>query len=155
MKLKATLETWPLKYPGGTKRVNVAPIGIVAEAISCRTGATDDPAKLVFMVREINVTELLGRIPAEIGPEDTPTDAVESASVCIVMPVALPAVAAPIVRPFRVMVKAVFAAMPETAVVMTMEVAPGTAEVAVMVTTEVVPAALGQGALVGAKNADG
>jgi hypothetical protein len=72
-----------------------------------------------------------------ITPEDTPADAVGSVSVCTVMPVALPAVAAPIVRPLRVIVKVVPAAIPATAVVMTIEVAPGAAEVAVMMATEV------------------
>ena len=90
-----------------------------------------------------------------IAPDATPADAVTSASVCTVMPVALPALTAPIVNPLRVMVKAVFAAMPETAVVMTIEVAPGAAEVAVMVATDVVPAALFAGVAVVAKNPAG
>ena len=38
-----------------------------------------------------------------IEPDATPTDAVTSASVCTVMPVALPAFVAPIVKPLRVM----------------------------------------------------
>ena len=90
-----------------------------------------------------------------IAPDATPADAVTSASVCTVMPVALPALIAPIVKPLRVMVKAVFAAMPATAVVMTMEVAPGAAEVAVMVATDAVPAALFAGVAVVAKNPAG
>ena len=86
-------------------------------------------------------------------PEATPADAVTSASVCTVMPAGLSAsAAAPIVKPLRVMVKVVFAAMPATAVVMTMEVAPGAAEVAVMVATDAVPAALFAGVAVVAKN---
>jgi hypothetical protein len=89
-----------------------------------------------------------------ITPDDTPADATQSVSVCTVMPVALPAVAAPIVTPLRVMVKAVLAAMPTTAVVMTMEVAPGTLAIAVMTATEVVPAKLGMG-VAGAKNPAG
>ena len=90
-----------------------------------------------------------------IEPDATPADAVTSASVCTVMPVALPAFATPIVKPLRVMVKAVFAAMPAAAVVMTMEVAPGAAEVAVMVATDVEPAALFAGVAVVAKNPAG
>ena len=90
-----------------------------------------------------------------IEPDATPADAVTSASVCTVMPVALPAFATPIVKPLRVMVKAVFAAMPAFAVVMTMEVAPGAAEVAVMVATDVEPAALFAGVAVVAKNPAG
>ena len=87
-----------------------------------------------------------------IAPDAAPADAVTSASVCTVMPVPLPALIAPIVKPLRVMVKAVFAAIPATAVVMTMEVAPGAAEVAVMVATDAVPAALFAGVAVVAKN---
>ena len=90
-----------------------------------------------------------------IAPEATPAEATVSASVCTVMPVALPAVAAPMVRPLRVMVKAVLAAIPATAVVMTMAVAVGWADVAVMVPTDVVPAALFAGVAVVAKNPDG
>ena len=90
-----------------------------------------------------------------IAPDATPADAVTSASVCTVMPVALPALTAPIVNPLRVMVKAVFAPMPAIAVVMTMEVAPGAAEVAVMVPTDVEPAALFAGVAVVAKNPEG
>ena len=80
-----------------------------------------------------------------IPPEATPADATVSASVCTVMPVALPAVAvAPIVRPASVTVKGVVAAMPTTAVVMTMEL-PEMADVAVMVLTDVLPAAFADG----------
>jgi hypothetical protein len=54
------------------------------------------------------------------------------------------------VKPLRVIVKAVVAAMPATAVVMTME-SPVMADVAVMVATDVEPAALAAG-FVAAKN---
>ncbi len=90
-----------------------------------------------------------------IEPEATPAEAVTSASVCTVMPVALPAFTKPIVKPLRVMVKAVFAAMPAFAVVMTMEVAPGAVEVAVMIATDVVPAALLKGVAHVEKNPEG
>jgi hypothetical protein len=66
------------------------------------------------------------------------------------MPVTLPSVAAPIVKPLRVMVKVALAEMPVTAVVITIEVAPGTAEVA-----DVEPATLTTGVVVGAKNPAG
>ena len=59
-----------------------------------------------------------------------------SVSVCTVIPVALPAVAAPIVRPLRVMVKAVAAGMPTVSVVMTIEVAVGADANAIMVATD-------------------
>ncbi len=92
--------------------------------------------------------------PAEIAPDATPAEARVSWSVCTVMP-AEPAFTAPMVRPLRVMVKAVAAAIPVVAVVMTMAVAVGWAEVAVMVPTDVVPAALTAGVAVVAKNPDG
>ncbi len=87
----------------------------------------------------------------KIPPDATPADATVSASVCTVMPVALPAATAPIVRPLRVMVKAVLAKTPATAVVMTMEL-PEMADVAVMPPTDVLPAALAAGGGVEAKN---
>ena len=90
----------------------------------------------------------------DIKPDGAPAEATVSASVDTVMPVGLPAVAAPIVRPERVMVKAVFAAMPITAVVMTMEL-PVMADVAVMVATDVLPIMLSTGLGVVAKNPAG
>ena len=105
----------------------------------------------------IVITTAVGAVcaVAVIKPDAKPTDAVTSASVCTVMPVALPALTAPIVKPLRVMVKAMSAAMPAFAVVMTMEVVPGAAEVAVMVATDVVPAALLKGVADVAKNPEG
>jgi hypothetical protein len=90
----------------------------------------------------------------KITPDATPADATVSASVCTVMPVALSAVAAPIVTPLRVMVTAVVAAMPTMSVVMTMEL-PEMADVAVMPLTDVLPAALAAGLGVVAKNPAG
>jgi hypothetical protein len=84
----------------------------------------------------VNVTPTGTRNP--ISPEAAPADATVSESVCTVMPVALPAVAAPIVKPNRVMVKCVCAGMPATAVVMTMEFAVMTDE-AHMVATDMLP----------------
>ena len=89
-----------------------------------------------------------------IEPDATPADGVTSASVCTVMPVALPAFATPIVKPLRVIMKSVFAEMPVTAVVMTMEL-PVMADVAVMVATDVLPAMLLTGLGVPAKNPAG
>ena len=67
----------------------------------------------------------------KIPPDATPADAAVSMSVCTVTPVALPAVAAPIVRPLRVMVKAVLEAIEKNCgVEMTMEL-PEMADVAV------------------------
>ena len=90
----------------------------------------------------------------KIPPDAAPADATVSASVCTVMPVLLPAFTAPIVRPDSVMVKAVVAAMPTTAVVMTME-SREMADVAVRVLTDVLPAALAAGLGVPAKNPAG
>ncbi len=112
------------------------------------TGCVAAPATPPDVMEEKKMTP-------DIAPDATPADTVTSASVCTVMPVALPAFVAPIVNPLRVMVKAVFAAMPAIAVVMTMEVAPGAAEVAVMVATDVEPAALFAGVAVVAKNPEG
>ena len=123
----------------------VPPIGTVVAGVNTRTGCMAAPET------PPDVTEEKKKTP-DIAPDATPADAVTSASVCTVMPVALPALTAPIVNPLRVMVKAVFAAMPALAVVMTMEVAPGAAEVAVMVATDAVPAALFAGVAVVAKN---
>ena len=90
-----------------------------------------------------------GKFPAPYDP------VVVSESVCTVMPVALSATAAaPIVKPLRVMVMAVVAAMPATAVVMTMEL-PVMTDVAVMFPTDVLPAALAAGLGVAAKNPAG
>ena len=90
----------------------------------------------------------------DIAPDGAPAEATVSASVDTVMPVGLPAVAAPIVKPERVMVKAVFAPMPITAVVMTMEL-PVMTDAAVMVATDVLPAMLLAGLGVAAKNPAG
>ena len=89
-----------------------------------------------------------------IPPEAAPADKTVSASVRTVMPVALPAVAAPIVKPVRVMVKVVFASMPAMAVVMTIAVAVGAAQVAVMLCMEVLPVTI-KGVAVVAKNPEG
>ena len=89
-----------------------------------------------------------------MSPEFTPADATVSADVCTVIPVVLPTVAGPIVRPLRVMVKAVPAGMPTVAVMMTIEVAVGADTCPVMVATEASPATKLDEA-VAAKNPDG
>ncbi len=83
-----------------------------------------------------------------------PSETMTSASVCTSMPVELPAVVAPIVKPLRVMVNTVLAAMPMVAVVTTIAVAVGAAEVPVMVATDASPAA-NVGVAVVAKNPEG
>ena len=91
----------------------------------------------------------------DIDPEAAPAEGTVSASVDTVMPVGLPAVAAPIVRPERVMVKAVAAGMPAPLVEMTICVAVGADENAVINATEAVPAALFAGVAAVAKKPDG
>jgi hypothetical protein len=91
----------------------------MVKELKCRTGETEDPAELVLISIETNDKWLAEWVSTEITPVDTPNDATLSASVCTVMPVVLPAVAAPIVKPLKVMVKGIFAAMPEIAVVIT------------------------------------
>ena len=128
--------------------VMVPPLSKLVAGVNTSTGLTEVPATPPD-VMEVKMTCVT------IPPEATPTDAVTSASVCTVMPAGLSATAAaPIVNPLRVMVKAVFAAMPITAVVMTMEL-PVMADVAVMVATDVLPAMLLAGLGVPAKNPGG
>ena len=62
-----------------------------------------------------------------MGPDATGEDAVGSALVDTVMPELLPTVAAPMVRPVRVMVTAALALRATVPVVMTIDVAVGTA----------------------------
>ena len=62
-----------------------------------------------------------------MGPDETGKDAVGSALVDIVMPELLPLVAAPMVRPVRVMVTAALAFSAKVPVVTTMDVTVGTA----------------------------
>jgi len=71
-----------------------------------------------------------------------PADATVSTLVCTMMPVPLPGVAAPIVKPLRVMVKGKFAGIPTAAVVTTI-IFSVMADEATMVATDVEPTALG------------
>ena len=91
----------------------------------------------------------------DIDPEAAPAEATVSASVDTVTHNAQPRVAAPIVRPERVMVKAVAAGMPATLVEMTICVAVGADENAVINATEAVPAPLFAGVAVVAKKPAG
>jgi len=135
--------------PVGKPRVIVPPIGTAVVVVNVMPTDT-------FVARAVDegvTTRLVILVP--IPPEAAPADTAVSASVWTVMPVVLPAVAAPIVRPLRVMVKGVRAGILATAVVTTMAVVVVTAEVAVIVATEVVPAALAAGAIDATKNPDG
>ena len=118
-------------------------------------GADVDEAaedKEAVLVGEYEVVR--DNVDASIAPELIPADAVGSALVATVMPLEFPAVAAPMVRPDNVMVTAVVAAMPTTAVVMTMELEEK-ADVAVIVLTDVLSARLAAGLGVLAKTPAG
>lgn len=141
--------------PVGKPSVIVPPAAIrptVAEVANRTMTETEAVARAV----EEGVTDSAVTLEP-IPPEAAPTDGrVSAVLVSTLMPVALPAVAAdPIVKPLRVMVKAVLAAIPITAVVMMICVLVGAAEVAVIVGTDVVPAALGAGVADVAKNPEG
>ena len=126
------------------------PVGKAAEVTKCSAILTPVLCATRSAVAIIKETAVGTPIP----PEGAPADSRLSADVFTVIPVALPAVAAPIVRPLRVMVKAVPAGMLENAVVMTIEVAPGADTCPVMVATDASPATKKYEA-VAAKNPDG
>ena len=86
-----------------------------------------------------------------ITPDDTPADATQSVSVCTVMPVALPAVAAPIVMPLRVMVTNI-GGIPAPPVVMMIRLFGANAVVADIMGTD---DAEKTGVAVGEKKSDG
>ncbi len=122
--------------------------------MKCRTTETGNPGTFEFIVIEVKKEMelgLAGWVPAEIEPEGTPTEAVASVSVRTVMPVALPAVAAPIVRPLRVMTTGVQAPMLAPPVVMMMRVGAGADGNAHMPDTD----AAKVGVAVGAKKSEG
>jgi len=102
-----------------------------------------------------NSNELTIAFLIKMNPLAEPDEEAMSASVDTVMPVGLPAAAAPIVKPLRVMVKAVAAGMPATLVEMTICVAVGADENAVINATEAVPAPLFAGVAVVAKKPGG
>jgi hypothetical protein len=101
-------------------RVIVFPLAITAVEKICSARETGNPGTFEFIV--IDVREKiglgLGISIADIDPEGTPADAVTSVSVRTVMPVGCPAVAAPIVRPPRVMMTGVEAPIPTPPVAM-------------------------------------
>ncbi len=138
-------------------RAMVCPGITSVPGVNTRTGWTVEPKpwnRPPKFKMDVKLTAAVVAVSEAIEPEYTPIDAAVSTLVCTVMPVALPAVAAPIVKPNRVMVKAVDAAMPTTAVVMTMEL-PVLTDVAVIGATDVVATALFPGFGVGAKNPAG
>ena len=80
-------------------------------------------------------------------PLGAPADTAVSVSVCTVMPVVEPAVAAPMVRPASVMVKGVPAGMGAFEMVITKRLfAVSCVDVAVKYPTDVLPATLSEGA---------
>jgi hypothetical protein len=110
---------------------------------------------VVLLTALDNIKELTIAFLRNTTPVAEPDDKAMSASVDTVMPVGLPAVAAPIVRPERVMVKSVAAGMPASLVEMKICVAVGADENAVINATEAVPAALFAGVAVVAKKPGG
>jgi hypothetical protein len=93
----------------------VPPAGTVVAGVNTRTGVTVAPDTLVPRVMDVKAVIAVATPPEvmevkvipmvpPIAPDATPADAVTSASVCTVMPVALPAFATPIVKPLSVMV---------------------------------------------------
>ena len=131
-----------------TPHVMFMPVTLLAPVAT--TGVTNGAKKLGGYVRvkvppdgtdasgeNVNVTETL-LFPtirsyedmvkyAYIGPDETVEESVGSALVDIVIPELLPPVAAPMVRPVRVMVTAALAFSGTVPVVMTMDVVVGTA----------------------------
>ena len=118
-------------------RVKRAPIGIEVDTVNCKMAAIGDPVEFALKLIEVKEIELAGWVPdVAITPENTPADAVGSVSVCTVTQLVHPAVAAPIVRPLKVMVKAIFAPILAPPVVMMMRVGAGTDGVAHMPDTD-------------------
>ena len=131
-----------------TPHVTFMPVTLLA--LAATTGVTNGAKKLSGYVRvkvppdgtdasgeNVNVTETLP-FPAirsnedmvkyeYMGPDETGEESVGSALVDIVIPELLPTVAAPMVRPVKVMVTAVLAFSATVPVVMMMDVAVGTA----------------------------
>ncbi len=116
-----------------------------------RAAAVDAGARFAAAITKPTLVTAVLMIP-EAAPAETIVFAV---SVCTVMPVSLPAAATPMVNPERVMVKAVLAGIPATAVVITRDVAPVAPATAVMVATDAVLAALAVGVTAAAKNPEG
>jgi hypothetical protein len=109
----------------GIVSVKEDPNGNELESWNRRTGETAEPAAFEFMEKDEKKPklELVGGVPevAElITPEFKPADGVGSVFVCTVMQLAHPAVAAPIVRPLKVMAKAMPAPILAPPVVMIM-----------------------------------
>ena len=129
-------------------RVMLFPLGTVVAGVNTSMGCMTAPATPPE-VMEVKM------IWVNIPPDGAPPDATVSASVCTVMPVALPAVAAPIVTPLRVRMKVVAAGMPASLVEMTICIAVGADENAIINATEAVPAALFAGVAVVATKPDG
>ena len=114
-------------FPSAGRAAEVVNDSVILTPVLCATRSA------VAIIKE---TAVGTPIPLEGAPADSRL----SADVFTVIPVVLPAAAAPILRPPRVMVKAVPAGMPDHAVVMTIEVAVGTDTCPVMVATDASPA---------------
>ncbi len=107
------------KKLGGYVKAKVPPDGMEASGENSNVTET-----LPFP--EIRSNEDMLSLNLCMGPDETGKDAVGSALVDIVIPELLPSVAAPMVRPVRVMVMVELALIAIVPVVMTMDVAVGT-----------------------------
>ncbi len=103
------------KNPGGKLRVILPPIGRAAEVVNASVTAT--AAALATRLAAAMVMDTA--VGVLMPPLGAPSDGTVSVSVVTVMPVVEPAVAAPMVRPARVMVKGVPAGMPAFEMVIT------------------------------------
>ncbi len=131
------------KNPGGKLRVILPPIGRAAEVVNASVTAT--AAALATRLAAAMVMDTA--VGVLMPPLGAPSDTVVSVSVCTVMPVVEPAVAAPMVRPASVMVKGVPAEMGAFEMVITKRLfAVSCEDVAVKYPTDVLPATLPEGA---------
>ena len=117
-------------FPPVGRAAEVVNDSVIFTSVLCATRSTADIAKDTADGAKAAV----GGAP--MPPEGTPTDGAVSTSVCTVIPTSLPAVTAPIVRPPRVMKKAVAGAMPIPPIVMMIFVGEGKDDVIIMPATD-------------------
>ena len=117
-------------FPSAERAAEVVNDSVILTPVLCATRSA------VAIIKETadGAKAAVGGTP--MPPEGTPTDGAVSTSVCTVIPVVLPAVAAPIVRPPRVMKKAVAGAMPIPPIVMMIFVGEGIDDVIIMPATD-------------------
>lgn len=134
--------------PVGNQKLIVPVIGTMLVAMNAMTSVVEAVARAIDEGVAVKAVTAVPRPPDSTAGEG-------AGFVSVVTVISPPGVATPIVSPDKVMVKAVPAAIPATAVVMTTEVAPLVAAAAVIVATDAVPAMLAAAVGVVAKNPDG